>query len=191
MRLFWLQASGCGGCTQSLLGDTARRGVLERLAAGGIEIVSHPALSEACGPEALAQLRGAADGRLPFDILCVEGAMLRGPNGSGRFHLLSGSGEPMIDWVRRLAQRAGVVLAIGSCTAFGGINASGDNLTEACGLQFDGAEPGGLLGANQSQLLEHHHEKISHPLGAHGCGHRPCACAWRLHARRILSNVFR
>ena len=147
LKLLWLQASGCGGCTQSLLGDTARQGVLSRLAGGGVEIVSHPALSEASGEEALQQLRDAAEGRLPFDILCVEGAMLRGPNGSGRFHMLSGSGEPMIDWVRRLAQRAQVVVAVGSCTAFGGINASGDNLTEACGLQFDGAEPGGLLGA--------------------------------------------
>ena len=42
----------------------------------------------------------AADGRLPFDILCVEGALLRGPNGSGRFQMLSGSGRPLIAWVR-------------------------------------------------------------------------------------------
>lgn len=147
MNLIWLQASGCGGCTQSLLGDTARRGVLERLAGVGVDIAAHPGLSEASGEEALAQLRAAADGTLAFDILCVEGALLRGPNGSGRFHMLSGSGEPMIEWVRRLAARARVVVAVGSCTAFGGIAAGGDNLTEACGLQFDGGEPGGLLGA--------------------------------------------
>lgn len=58
----------------------------------------------------------------------------------------------MIEWVRRLAARAQVVVAVGTCTAFGGINASGDNLTEACGLQFDGAEPGGLLGADFQAL---------------------------------------
>jgi len=146
MKILWLQASGCGGCTQSLLGAESRRGVLERLAGAGIDFVLHPALSEASGDEALALLRDAADGTLAFDTLCVEGALLRGPNGSGRFHMLSGSGEPMIDWVRRLAARARHVLAIGSCTAFGGISAGGDNPTEACGLQFDGAEPGGLLG---------------------------------------------
>lgn len=148
MNIVWLQASGCGGCTQSLLGDTARRGVLERLAGGGLDLVAHPALSEASGEEALVQLRDIADGRLPVDILCIEGAMLRGPNGSGRFHMLSGSGEPMIAWVRRLAAQAQVVVAVGSCTAFGGISAGGDNHTEACGLQFEGAEPGGLLGAD-------------------------------------------
>lgn len=91
MKLLWLQASGCGGCTQSLLGDGARQGVLQRLAAAGVELISHPALSEASGAEALEELRAAAAGSLPFDILCVEGAMLRGPNGSGRFHMLSGS----------------------------------------------------------------------------------------------------
>lgn len=148
MNLIWLQASGCGGCTQSLLGDTARRGVFERLAGSGVEMLSHPALSEATGEEALTQLRAAADGSLPFDILCIEGALLRGPNGSGRFHMLSGSGEPMIHWVQRLAARARVVVAVGSCTAFGGISAGGENFTEACGLQFEGAEPGGLLGAD-------------------------------------------
>jgi Ni,Fe-hydrogenase I small subunit len=44
MNLFWLQASGCGGCTQSMLGAEARRGVLEQLADAGLEF-SHPALS--------------------------------------------------------------------------------------------------------------------------------------------------
>ena len=146
MNIVWLQASGCGGCTQSLLGDTARRGA-ERLAGGGLDLVAHPALSEASGEEALVQLRDIADGRLPVDILCIEGAMLRGPNGSGRF-MLSGSGEPMIAWVRRLAAQAQVVVAVGSCNRFGGISAGGDNYTEACGLQFEGAEPGGLLGAD-------------------------------------------
>jgi uptake hydrogenase small subunit len=146
MKLLWLQASGCGGCTQSLLGVDSRAGVFAQLAASGIELLWHPAYSETCGEDALVLLEAAAEGVLPFDILCVEGALLRGPNGSGRFHMLSGSGRPMINWVRRLAGRARYVLAIGTCTAFGGVNAAGDNVTEACGLQFEGEERGGLLG---------------------------------------------
>ena len=146
MNILWLQASGCGGCTQSMIGGEARRGVLEQLSAAGLEFVAHPALREESGEEALNVLRDAARGELPIDILCVEGAMLRGPNGSGRFHVLAGTGEPMIAWVQRLAAKARYVLAIGSCTAYGGINASGENITEACGLQYDGAERGGLLG---------------------------------------------
>lgn len=73
--------------------------------------------------------------------------MLRGPGGTGRFHILAGTGVPMIDWVRRLAAVAGYTMAVGTCAAYGGITAGGDNPTDACGLQYDGDEPGGLLGA--------------------------------------------
>ena len=124
----------------------SRAGVLAQFADGGIELVLHPGMSESTGDETLDLLRAAADGRLSFDILCVEGALLRGPNGSGRFQILSGSGRPVIDWVRELAARARQVIAIGSCSAFGGIISSGENRTDACGLQFDGDQAGGLLG---------------------------------------------
>jgi len=103
MKLLWLQAAGCGGCTQSLLGAESRAGVLAQFTDSGLDLIWHPGLSEASGDEARAILQAAADGRLPFDILCVEGALLRGPNGSGRFQMLSGSGRPVIDWVRELA----------------------------------------------------------------------------------------
>jgi ferredoxin hydrogenase small subunit len=118
------------------------------LADAGLELIFHPSLSEATGDEALALLRGCAEGTMPLDILCVEGAMLRGPHGSGGFHRLSGSGVPMTAWVRRLAGRARHVVAVGSCAAFGGIPSAGSNPTDACGLQFDADHPGGLLGAD-------------------------------------------
>lgn len=146
MKLLWLQASGCGGCTQSLLGAENRKGIFEQLANSGVDLLWHPGLSESSGVESLAILEAAASGDLAFDILCVEGALLRGPNGSGRFHILSGSATPMIVWAKRLAARAHHVLAIGSCTAYGGISTAADNPTEACGLQFEGDEHGGLLG---------------------------------------------
>ncbi|MGC4090842.1 MAG: hypothetical protein QM756_23805 [Polyangiaceae bacterium] len=147
MNLLWLQAGGCGGCTLSLLGADARD-LLGQLEDVGIRVLFHPALSEASGPEALAILEDAASGRMPVDILCVEGAVLRGPNGSGRFHVLAGTGIPMLDWVRRLAEQARHVFAIGSCTAFGGVPAAGHNGTDACGLQFEGDDRGGILGAD-------------------------------------------
>lgn len=146
MNLLWLQAGGCGGCTLSLLGTDARD-LLRQLEDVGIRVLFHPALSEASGPEALAILEDAASGKVPVDILCVEGAVLRGPNGSGRFHILAGTGIPMLDWVQRLANQARHVFAIGSCTAFGGVPAAGENSTDACGLQFEGDEKGGILGA--------------------------------------------
>lgn len=146
MRVLWLQSGGCGGCTQSLLGAEPRP-LFDELRDAGIEFVWHPAFSAESGDEALAILEDAAEGRRPFDVLCIEGAMLRGPGGSGRFHLLPGDGRPLTDWVQRLAARARWVFAIGSCSAFGGFSAaSRENPLEACGLQYENDEPGGLLG---------------------------------------------
>ncbi len=146
MNVLWLQSGGCGGCSMSLLcADTADfPGMLK---SGGIELLWHPSLSLASGHEVISLLEACRDGRIRLDVLCVEGSLLRGPNGTGRFHLLAGTGVPMIDWVRSLAAVATHVVAVGSCAAWGGITATGPNVTEACGLQYDGDRPGGLLGA--------------------------------------------
>jgi Ni,Fe-hydrogenase I small subunit len=50
--------------------------------------------------------------------------------------------------VRRLAARARYTLAVGTCAAFGGVSAAGSNPTDACGLQYEGTRPGGLLGTD-------------------------------------------
>lgn len=147
MKVLWLQSGGCGGCTQSLL-CAEPRSLFDELRSAGIEFVWHPALSEASGAEALSVLEACANGTQPFDVLCVEGAMLRGPHGTGKFHLMSGDGRPLTDWVQRLAAHARWVFAIGSCTAFGGLSATTPgNPLEACGLQYEEDTPGGLLGA--------------------------------------------
>jgi len=147
MNVLWLQSGGCGGCSMSLLNaDTADFPAL--MADAGIEWLWHPSLSLACVGEFTALLHDVLSGKQPLDVLAVEGALLRGPNGTGRFHLLAGTGVPMIDWVQRLAQVACHVVAVGSCAAWGGISASGANPTEACGLQFTNDRPGGLLGSD-------------------------------------------
>jgi len=147
MNVLWLQSGGCGGCTLSWLGSEWGP-LLVTLDDAGIEILWHPSLSEASADEALEILQTCADGSRSFDVLCVEGSLLRGPQGSGRFHILAGTGRPMIEWVAQLAVRARYVVAVGSCAAFGGVTAGGSNPTDACGLQYDNAEPGGLLGAD-------------------------------------------
>ncbi|EXJ13869.1 NADH-quinone oxidoreductase subunit B family protein [Imhoffiella purpurea] len=147
LDLLWLQSGGCGGCTMSLLNAESPelQGLFD---AAGLRLIWHPSLSEASGDEVLSLLGRLERGEQPLDLLCVEGALLRGPNGTGRFHLLSGTDRPMIDWVRSLAPRARCVVAVGTCAAYGGITAGGSNPTDACGLQYEGEHPGGLLGAD-------------------------------------------
>ena len=145
LNLLWLQSGGCGGCTLSLIGAEGPD-LLTSLAAAGIEVLWHPSLSAETGREALAVLERVLSGETPLDILCLEGSVMRGPNGTGRFHIMAGTDRPVMDWISDLAAVAGHVVAVGSCAAFGGITAAGDNHVEACGLVYDGTEPGGLLG---------------------------------------------
>ena len=144
-NVLWLQSGGCGGCTMSLLcADTPD--FFGTLSDAGINLLWHPSLSLETGNEALRILQACAAGEIPLHALCVEGSMLRGPHGSGRFHMLAGSGKPMTHWVRELAAVAEYTVAVGTCAAFGGITAAGSNPTDACGLQYEGERPGGLLG---------------------------------------------
>jgi hypothetical protein len=65
----------------------------------GIELLWHPSLSLESGDQVLDILEDCL-GRTQLDALCIEGLLLRGPHGTGRFHMLAGTDAPMIDWVR-------------------------------------------------------------------------------------------
>jgi len=144
-NLLWLQSGGCGGCSLSLL-CAESPDVLTTLEAAGIHLLWHPSLSEASGDEFRDLLEQIKAGAIPLDILCLEGAVIRGPGGSGRFHLMAGTGHPMMEWIDTLARLAKYVVAVGSCAAYGGITAGGGNPSDACGLQYDGTGKTGLLG---------------------------------------------
>ncbi len=145
LNVLWLQAGGCGGCSMSLLGaDTVDFPAWLR--GNGIDLLWHPALSMAQERDLPDLMQDCLLGRVRLDALCIEGALLRGPHGSGRFHVLAGTDIPMIKWVADLAGVAQHVVAVGSCAAWGGISASGANATDACGLQHEDQRPGGLLG---------------------------------------------
>ncbi|MFA9263206.1 MAG: HupU protein, partial [Undibacterium sp.] len=60
--------------------------VLLQLRDAGIDLLWHPSLSLASGRELVALLEDCRDGRTRLDVLCIEGSLLRGPNGTGRFH---------------------------------------------------------------------------------------------------------
>ncbi len=147
LTLLWLQSGGCGGCSISLMNAEAPD-LFSALDLARIDVLSHPSLSETGASGFMDHLSRIRRGEQPLDILCLEGAVLRGPHASGRFHVLAGSETPMAQVIAEMAEVASYVIAIGSCAAYGGITAAGDNVTEACGLAFEGRELGGLLGAD-------------------------------------------
>jgi Ni,Fe-hydrogenase I small subunit len=145
LNLLWLQSGGCGGCTLSLL-NAESPDLLTTLKSSNIRVLGHPSLSELGGEAVLSLYRQVINNEIKVDFLCLEGAVVTGPNGSGRFHMLSGSGKAMKEWIADLAACAQYVVAVGSCAAYGGITAGGGNPSEACGLQFNNDERSGLLG---------------------------------------------
>jgi Ni,Fe-hydrogenase I small subunit len=102
-------------------------------------------LSEQTADEALRIFDACASGATRLDILCLEGAVLKGPFGSGGFHRTT-NGVSMKSMLERLAKVARHTVAVGNCAAFGGVTSGGSNPTDACGLQFEGDTQGGLLG---------------------------------------------
>lgn len=144
MNVLWLQSAGCGGCTMSLL-CAENPNVLDTLGDGGIEFLWHPSLSVESGAEVVALLSAVERGEIPLDVLCFEGSVATGPRGTGRYHMLAGTGRAMLDWLRALAPRAEHVVAVGTCAAYGGITAAGGNPAGAVGLQYDGRARGGAL----------------------------------------------
>jgi Ni,Fe-hydrogenase I small subunit len=141
--LFWLQCGGCGGDTMALLNVESPH-LLEVLAQLDVEVLWHPSHSNLNPGEYRQLLDDLLAGARPLDILVVEGAIIRGPGGTGMYDVYRN--RPKKDLVAGLARRAQFVVAAGTCASFGGIGSEGE--VEATGLQFHKHTAGGFLGAD-------------------------------------------
>jgi hydrogenase small subunit len=138
-----MQCGGCGGDSMSMLNMDSPE-LLQLCREVELDILWHPSLSNASAAEHERLLADLVAGNQALDIFCVEGFVIAGPDGSGRYDLL---GErPKLEIVRQLAGRAQFVIAVGTCAAFGGIGNIGS--VEAGGLQFTGPAAGGALGVD-------------------------------------------
>jgi Ni,Fe-hydrogenase I small subunit len=115
--------------------------LLDVLDQHGVQLLWHPSLSLEPLAPIVERIR---NGALPLTLLCIEGSIALGPNGSGLFDTFEG--KPKRDLVYELCLDADYVLALGTCASFGGIPAAPPNPTEAVGLQYTDGAPGGLLG---------------------------------------------
>lgn len=141
MTLFWIQGGGCGGDSMSML-NMEWPNIIELTRLGEIEILWHPSFSNGSAASYCTLLDNILSGKQSLDILCVEGAVVRGPGGTGMYDTFKG--KPKKDLIAGLARRANFVIAMGTCASFGGIGADGD--IEATGLQFSKDKKGGFLG---------------------------------------------
>lgn len=141
--LFWLQCGGCGGDTWSLFNEVAPS-VADLFELLDIELLWHPSLSNDSLEEQKRVIEALINGSKRLDILCVEGSVLRGPQGTGLYDVFDG--KPKKNLLAALAKRAGAIVAVGTCASFGGFGAGSE--TEATGVQFLKWQCGGFLGSD-------------------------------------------
>lgn len=142
-NLLWLQGGACSGNTMSFL-NAEEPSVCDLVTDFGINVLWHPSLAMELGDELKRILESVLAGETPLDIFVLEGTIIQAPDGTGAWNRFAG--QPMLDWVRRLANTARYAVAIGDCASWGGIPATPPNPTESTGLQFLKREHGGFLG---------------------------------------------
>lgn len=112
----------------------------------GINLLWYFLFSEVSGYECIEMLEGIFVGDIELDILCIEGLMMIGLMGIGKFYIMGGIGKFMIEWVQVLVEKVIYMVVVGFCVVYGGIIVVGLNDIDVIGLQYDGEMCGGLLG---------------------------------------------
>lgn len=141
MKIIWLQGASCSGCSMNFI-SAKRPNIIELEKRYNLEILFHPSLSPLSGRDVQNLLSKYKS--KPIDILAIEGGILTGPEGTGNYHHFAGA--PFMKWVQELSKNANYLLALGSCSSYGGIPSISPNFGDVEGLQFLHKKPGGFLG---------------------------------------------
>jgi len=131
--VLWVQGQGCSGCSVSLLNnvDPSIADILLKV----ISLQYHPTVMAAEGETALENLYRVAEKYKGKFSLVVEGAIPMAANGKYcNFGELNHKEITMVDIVKDLGAKAGSVLAVGTCAAYGGIPAASGSQTGATGV---------------------------------------------------------
>ena len=145
--MLWIESGSCSGESMAILGAEGAGKAGDNLAgfllANHVDLLWHPSISSESPREVADLLDRIAAGEQPLTLLCIEGSIIHGPGGTGMFDTFEG--RPKKDLIASLCHHSEYVLAMGTCSAFGGIPAASPNPSSATGLQFTIDKPGGLL----------------------------------------------
>jgi hydrogenase small subunit len=126
--VIWLQMQDCTGCTETLLRPTH-----PDLATIILDIISldyHETVMAPSGADAERALHDAMKQNEGKYVLVVEGSIPTADN--GRF--LKIGGKWGVDFLNEVAEKSAAIIAMGSCSSWGGVASSGINPTGAVGV---------------------------------------------------------
>lgn len=116
--VIWIGAQECTGCTESLL--RATHPTVENLVLETISLEYHEVLSAAFGHQVEENKHNALEKYKGQYVLVVDGSIPLKDNGI----YCMVAGEPIVDHIRKAAEGAAAIIAIGSCSAWGGVAAA-------------------------------------------------------------------
>lgn len=131
--VLWIQGQGCTGCSVSLLNsvEPSIADVLLKI----ISLQFHPSVMASEGETALQNLYRISQKYKGKFSLAVEGAIPIAAE--GKYCIVGELGHKeitILDLVKDLGAKAGSVLAVGTCAAYGGVPAAKGNETGATGV---------------------------------------------------------
>jgi hydrogenase small subunit len=126
--VIWLHFQECTGCTESLLRTSHPD--LGALILDLISVDYHETLFAAAGYQIEAALEKAATEGKGKYVLIIEGAIPEKDNG---IYCRVG-GKTAVETVKKYAEDAGAIIAIGSCASWGGVPSASPNPTAATGV---------------------------------------------------------
>jgi len=130
LPVVWLHLAECTGCSESLIRTDAP--TIDDLIFNYINLQYHDTIMAAAGWQAEENYEEALEKFAGRFILCVEGGV---PTKDGGEYLTLGPhAETGLEKLKRTASKAAAIIAVGTCSSFGGIQAAYPNPTGAQGI---------------------------------------------------------
>lgn len=172
-KLVWIHGAGCSGCTMSFLNcDYELLGTMLRNEC----IIYHKTLLEQSGfflggmpvrtPELNIEYYLDDIEKTGGYVLVVEGALVEGPNNSGKYCLIGG--ETVKQRIVKAANKAKVIISLGTCASCGGV--PGDRHSESVVKDFPGLV---FRGVADRRIILKEHGITKHVVDLPGCPPKP------------------
>jgi len=130
LPVVWLHFAECTGCSEAFLRSSYPN--VDDVLLDTISLEYHETLMAAAGYQAEANLEKALKDFSGKFICVIEGALPLGMN--GRYLTLGPKGKTGIEVAKEVTSKAAAVVCIGSCSAFGNVQAAKPNPTDAAGI---------------------------------------------------------